>query len=317
MSDSRDPVVVESTRIGWTEGKAIGFIPLTIFYKDETANQANEKEILFFQTFGFGPELWRSIDEHPFPEATPADVYDAKNHSGRWGYLRYAENVPAQSFEYQDRWQNWLEEQKPKIQDNKLKEMLIAAGLEIREEQEEERFRLVPDWESFISYEKYQEEVEKNWEETQRDFIRKRAKKTCSACAAGEELYGDGYRYFHRKDVAFVKCASSDDHEFLETEAIEAYSAKSKSHYHLLRGDIDRYSRTHSSRRHIRSHTAFQKILEMGKEAIPFILNDLRKGRVGGIWTAEILSELVGQRGGDAQWWVEWAKAQKYAEIES
>lgn len=311
----RDTFVIESIKVAWTEGKSHGFIPWSFFVKDESANK-EEEAVLFYQTFGFEGPAWRSIDEHPFPEATPADIYDAVNHTGRWNYLRFAEDVSPERFLYHDQWQSWLEEQKPKIPDNKLKEMLNAAGLELYEPRFEDRFHLVPDWESVISYEKYHQEIEANWEAEQRKFIAKRAKSTCPACAADQQLYGDGYRYFHRKDFAFVKCASSSDHEFLETEAIEAYSVKSKSHYHLLRGEIDRYGRTHSSRRHIRSHSAFQKLLEMGQDAIPFILNDLRKGRVGGIWSAEILAELVGQRGGDAQWWIEWAKAQKYAELD-
>lgn len=316
MSYSRDPIAVLGTKVSWTEGNVSGFIPWSIFVKDESANKA-EESILFYQTFGFEGPAWRSIDEHPFPEATPADVYDAKNHFGRWYYLRYRDaSIPSQ-FEHQEAWERFIAQQKPEVSDEEVRARLIAAGLEVLEPQHEVRFQLVPDWESFISYDKYHAEAEKKWEEMQREFIEKRAKKTCPACAKGDDLYGDGYRYFHRKDFAFVKCVSSDDHEFLETEAVEAYTAESKSHYYLLRGYIDHYSRTHSSKKHIRSHTAFQKILEMGKEAIPFILNDLRKGRVGGIWTAEILSDLVGQRGGDPQWWIEWAKAQKYAELES
>jgi hypothetical protein len=316
MSSLRDPIAVAGTKIAWTEGTVSGFVPWSIFVKDESANR-EEEAILFYQSFGFDGPAWRSIDEHPFLEATPADVYDAVNHSGRWGYLRYRENIPQESFQHRDSRVDWLEERRPKVSLETVKEMLVAAGLEFHVPEAEERFHLVPDWESVISYEKYHEEIEANWEQMQRDAIAKRAKKECPACASDQPLYGDGYRYFHRKDFAFVKCASSGDHEFLETKALEVYSAKSKSHYHLLRGDIDSYSRTRSSRRRIRSHSAFQKILAMGEEAIPFILNDLRKGRVGGIWTAEVLAELVGQRGGDAEWWIQWAKAQKYAELES
>lgn len=45
--------------------KAHGFFPKSIFYKDETANPANEKEVLFFQDFGIPPskDLWKSMDE--------------------------------------------------------------------------------------------------------------------------------------------------------------------------------------------------------------------------------------------------------------
>lgn len=327
MEYSRDTVVIEHIKVAWTEGKVAGFVPWSYFVRDESANRKEEK-ICFYQTFGFEPAAWRSMDEHPFPEATPADFYDARNRCGRWDYLQYVEPVVAPEvavaaaaasggFEHQNVWEKWLkgdDNPEPEKMNEAVKGMLIAAGLEILPPEVEEKLHLVPEWESFISYEKHLQKVDEEWEETQRAYIAARAVKKCPACAAGEKLYGDGYRFFHRKDFAFTKCASSSDHEFLETPAIEAYSAKSKSHYRVLRGDINKYSRTRSSRKRLRSHEAFKKLVEMGREAIPFILHDLKKGRVGGLWSAEVLAELTGQRGGaDPEWWLAWAKSEKYS----
>jgi hypothetical protein len=298
MSDSRDPVVVESTRIGWTAGKAIGFIPLTIFYEDETANQANEKETLFFQTFGFGPESWQSIDEHPYPEATIADYYDAANGLGRWNYLRYMDRLPEDL--------------------DTVEKRIARAGLDpLPHEGEEPKFRLVPEWQSVITGEELERQIKAEWAAAYRAKTEARVKEVCSACAAGEKLFGDGYGFFHRREFAFEICAAVEQHRFLKTEAWALFSATAKGNYTLLKGYLNDYSRLNSSRKRIRSHSAYRKLLEMGEEAIPFILNDLRKGQVGGIWTAEVLSELIGQRGGDPHWWIEWAKARKYAEIES
>lgn len=304
MDYARDPVAIASTKVSWTEGHASGFVPWSIFTYDESANKANPREVLFYQSFGLGPAAWRSIDEHPFPEATFADLRDAVCHSGRFDYLRYVEGAPAR------RETGNPEELSPVAE---AEAMLTAAGLEIqREEEPGPGLRLVPEWESFISYEKHLELVEKDWAKAQRSALLRRAKRNCPDCAGDMELYGDGYSYYHRKDLAFVPCKSDDDHRFLKTKAVQAYTATAKSNYQLLRGTIDRYNRLNSSKRLIRSHSAFQKLVEMGPEAVPFILNDLRRGTVGGIWGAEVLAEIVGRRGGDPTWWTAWAKSNEF-----
>lgn len=76
MSDRGDAVIIETSKVDWTQGRPVGFIPLTTFYKEESANKHYKAPVSFFQDFGLGSPAWTSIDEHYFPEATWGDVYD-------------------------------------------------------------------------------------------------------------------------------------------------------------------------------------------------------------------------------------------------
>lgn len=287
----QDPVIAESIKIAWTEGKAVGFIPWSLFIKDESGNLAYDDEVLFLQEFGFRSQAWMSIDEHFLPEATASDFYDALNAAGRWNYLKYAEA--------------------PQVADTVIGR-LAEAGLSV-EPGPEPVLKLVQDWYSFISYDDYMTEIQKQKEEEKRKKILRKARRMCSLCAADERLFKDGTAYYHRKDFGFVDCPARWEHFELKSDATAVpLPTEKKKAYKLLRGYLEHDNRLISSKRLIRSHTAYRKILEMGKEAVPFILNDLKEGRVGGIWTAEVLAELTGQRGGDPAWWLAWAEKERY-----
>lgn len=71
----RDSVELLSTdRFAWSK-RVMGFVPKTIFYKEETANSATKMQVFFFQDFGVpNPrEIFWSIDEYTSLEATIAD----------------------------------------------------------------------------------------------------------------------------------------------------------------------------------------------------------------------------------------------------
>jgi hypothetical protein len=293
----QDPVVIESMRVTWTEGKSVGFIPSSIFIKDESADPQNEKPVYFLQEFGFGHPAWAAIDEHPFVEATPADYYDARNLFGRWDYIRHLPNFQSLTSEEHEK---------------QIPAMFAYAGIEVRNEIEEPRLRLVPEWVSVVSHDEHLELLWKEKKDRMKADLQRRVSELCKLCAAGDKIYGDGYRFFHRKSFAFIACMADKEHGELKTKAWAMFSKLSVDHYQLLRGHIDRYSRLNSSRKLIRSHDAFRKLVNMGPEAIPFILNDLRKGKVGGIWGAEVLAEVTGKRGMDSEWWLSWAKQEGY-----
>lgn len=313
MSADRDPVGITGTKVAWTDGHVAGFIPWSMFVVDESSNLGNKKETLFYQVFGFQPAAWRSIDEYPYPEATPSDWYDAINFRGRWGHLIYHGGLAghAESPDFK------REHDNANFRMESAKQRLAAAGLQVRDPDETPfELRLVPDWTSVISHDRHLELVEAEKEGVYRQKVESGVGKICAACRSHEKLFGDGYRFYHRQDFAFKLCAANESHKFLKTEAHAAYSGSSANNYRLLKGHLDRYNKLNSSKRLIRSHSAYRKLLEMGQEAVPFILNDLRKGRAGGIWTAEVLAELTGRRGGDPQWWEQWAKSEKYEVLE-
>lgn len=302
MTYARDTFVIESIKVAWTEGRSNGFVPWSFFVKDESANKGEEK-VLFYQPFGFQPPSWRAIDEHPFPEATFCDYCDAIFMEGRFRHYRSPE-MPAEK--------NWAETMARAVR------LLGDAGLEgnvdfsFYDFPPPANLKLVPDWTSFISHDEHLSLIEKEKWASVKAFLEHTVKERCAACASGTKLFGDGYRYFHRKDFAFVRCPAEKEHDELETEAWAMYANSTRENYRLLRGHMDRYNRLNSSRKLIRSHSAFRKLVDMGPEAVPFILHDLRNGRVGGIWSAEVLAELTGRRGGDPQWWLTWAKSENY-----
>ena len=295
----QDPVVVESLRVSWTEGKSVGFIPSSIFIKDESADPKNEKPVYFLQEFGFRHQAWAAIDEHPYPEATLADYYDLINFRGRWERIRYMEG--------------W----RPKAPDEEVDPAAVAAmmsvaGLDITFERKEPRFRLVPDWVSVVSHDEHLDLLRKEGQSIEKIRLQCKVRELCGACAAKEKIYGDGWHFFHRRAFAFTLCPADDEHGLLKTKAWAMFSKFAKENYRLLRGHLDRYNKLNSSRKLIRSHSAFLRLVQMGPEAIPFILNDLKKGRIGGIWSAEILAELTGKRGMSPEWWLSWAEQEGY-----
>ena len=287
---SRDTVVIADIKVAWTEGKAIGFIPWSFFVKDESANRKEERTC-FYQPFGFAPAPWRSIDEHPYPEATEADLYDARNGFGRWNYLAY------------------MDPESPERRATAtLRDRLVAAHLGTpHEEALTPRLQLVPDWRSVITYDEYMNEIEKAKIEVERGELEAKIKKVCPPCAAGAKLYVDGLLFFHRERSAFVRCLAEPEHRRLRSDAQPLFREGLRENYKVLRGHLDSYGRTNSSRRLIRSHSAYRKLVEMGPEMIPFILADLQEGKVGGIWTAEVLSELTGNNK-DFGGWLAWAQ---------
>lgn len=303
MTYARDTVVIETARVDWTEGKAVGFIPWSFFVKDESANR-KEESIGFFQPFGFAPPRWRTIDEHPFPEAAFSDYCEALAMLGRFARYRVDGKMPEG--------ETWAAAIARAVR------MLAEACLEASEdfsfdEWEQPRLSLVPEWNCFISHDEHLALIEKEKWASAKSFLEHQVRELCKACAGGSKLYGDGYRFFHRKNFAFVACDAQDQHDELKTEAWAMFSRNVKAEYRLLRGHLNSYTRINSSRKLIRSHDAFRKLLQMGPEAVPFILNDLKSGTVGGIWSAEILAELTGRRGGaDPEWWLAWAKSENY-----
>lgn len=77
---------------GWTAYKRVcGFVPKTIFYKDETALLNPPKDVLFFQDFGVPLPLGSPKDREP-REITWADIYEVRNLCFRWEHLRYTES---------------------------------------------------------------------------------------------------------------------------------------------------------------------------------------------------------------------------------
>jgi len=78
VTDSRDPVELLPSDGFAHSGRVAGFIPKTIFYKEETANSAVEIPVSFFQDFGIPDvrQIFYSIDEHPYMEMTLADIVD-------------------------------------------------------------------------------------------------------------------------------------------------------------------------------------------------------------------------------------------------
>lgn len=78
---------------GWTEGRAVGFIPYSWFHKEESALLNAPKDILFFQNFGFHDRSkWCSLQEPGVEPPTPAEVYDARCFRGRFAALAYTDN---------------------------------------------------------------------------------------------------------------------------------------------------------------------------------------------------------------------------------
>jgi hypothetical protein len=69
----------------WT-GQCVGFVPYTFWHKDETANTAEPRDLLFFQDFGLRERPLVDVVERP--EITLADVLDVINGRGRFSYLQ-------------------------------------------------------------------------------------------------------------------------------------------------------------------------------------------------------------------------------------
>lgn len=75
---------------GWTHGHVGGFVPRSIFYKDESGNAAYHPEVAFF--LDWDPLFWRSIMEPGVAEEDDldSDRYDRRNVVGKWWWVRWA-----------------------------------------------------------------------------------------------------------------------------------------------------------------------------------------------------------------------------------
>lgn len=73
---ARDPVILDPGDGFANAGRVGGFVPKTIFYDEPSANKAVTNEVAFFQDFGIPDpkQIFWSIDEHPYLEATMADM---------------------------------------------------------------------------------------------------------------------------------------------------------------------------------------------------------------------------------------------------
>lgn len=78
------------------QGRCVGFIPRTIFHKDESGNLRPPRDVIFFQDWEApDPEAWRSIKElQAKPIMTPAEEYDRRNVVGRYNWIRWAVGQP-------------------------------------------------------------------------------------------------------------------------------------------------------------------------------------------------------------------------------
>jgi len=276
MTESRDVVVIETAKVQWTEGKAVGFLPWTLFYEEETANKGYKAPVSFFQDFGFREQPWRSIDEHALPEATPADIY----HYGWWG--------------------------NPNVDWTVLEKQRSAPAA---------RLTLVPDWTSYIGPEQAAALEEARLQRRRAKELQERIRSACAECRRKEPLfYSNGY--VHRADIGhFTWCPAEDLHYDADTEVPLAPrpSDEALAEYRVLRGYLQEYGRTNSSKTIIRSHSAYRKLVELGRDMAPFIIDDIREGQIGGIWTAEVLADLTGKNN-DWAWWQAWAIQQKKEE---
>ena len=85
MSYPRDPSLLRSDDQFAYSGRAYGFVPWSIWYKEETANRHIKTEVSWFDHRGSrGGELV-AVKTEPFvPEITLADVYDVRRGAGRF-----------------------------------------------------------------------------------------------------------------------------------------------------------------------------------------------------------------------------------------
>lgn len=77
MSESRDPVELLPSDAFAFAKRTSGFVPMTIFYEEETGNLAAGIPLAFFQDFSIGlspQEAYRSIDEAMLMEITLSDL---------------------------------------------------------------------------------------------------------------------------------------------------------------------------------------------------------------------------------------------------
>lgn len=73
-------------------GRCVGFIPRTIFHKEESGNLRPPRDVIFFHDWEKPDHaMWRSIDElQAKPIMTPAEEYDRRNVVGRYNWIRWA-----------------------------------------------------------------------------------------------------------------------------------------------------------------------------------------------------------------------------------
>lgn len=265
---------------GWTHGRVHGYVPWSIFVKLESGNRAAE-ETLFFQDFGFGVrEFWRSIDEPDLTEVTDADIYDARNTCGRFG------NRPIEAGP----------------EDAALR--LAQAGY--RTEPDGEARAQAAAWKSFMSA----EDLATVLAEERRADLTARVKE-CPRCAAGAPLYVHRWGFVHAAEYGPGKCPAVAVHFELDTRAEELpENLFPGREYFRLKDALEDDIRLVSSPGQIRSHSAYGKIVLLGKAAVPLILADLSDGGCRGRWAPLTLADITGEaRAPEAAWWLGWGHA--------
>jgi len=277
MEYARDVTVIETMKVSWTEGKAVGFLPMTLFYEEETADEGYKAPVSFFQSFGFRDQPWQSIDEHYLPEATPADIY-------QYGW-----------------------DGNPTLDWARLREIRHGRAPTLS---------LVQDWSSYIGYEDYHAEDEKRRKKEHREFLKQRVSQVCSLCRTNETLYFWKYEFLHKVEIGYRRCPADLLHEDLGTKRLipPMPSKEAFSQYQVLRSYLERYNKLNSSKRLIRSHSAYRHLVELGREMALFIVDDIKEGRIGGIWSSEVLADLTGNKK-DSVWWRSWTMNQEEVEL--
>lgn len=256
---------------GWTYGRVHGFVPWSIFHKVESGNKAAE-ETLFFQNFGFGVrEFWRSIDEPDLVEVTDADIYDARNGLGRF-------------------------------RDSRGRRLRIKAT----DAAPEETPQAEAAWKSFIS----EDELAALLEKERRAALLLRVKE-CSSCASGLPLHDHFSGLVHPAEYGFAECGVPGVHWSLGTEADwlpeELFPVRE---YRRLKDALEDDIRLVSSPGLIRGHSAYGKILLLGKPAVRLILEDLSAGGCRGRWAHLALADVTGEASvPETAWWLGWGHA--------
>lgn len=197
---TRDPVEL-STSDGFAySGKTAGFIPRSIFYKEETANKAFKPLPGFFQDFGIPDprEKFWSIDEEYLLEITVADLCQFGE---RW-LLSNGYHYPREERKVDSA---WVPVWPP---------MLTLVQVE-------------PEWRSVD----FEEDILKREERKRTEELDREIRKTCSFCSNGFDLaLMDGLEYVHGSlyDKA-VRCTADFLHEKRMTVARYLHEPRSET----------------------------------------------------------------------------------------
>jgi hypothetical protein len=206
---ARDPEILYPTDTFAYSGRAIGFIPSSIFYKEETALLGIKPEVIFFQDFGLSIAGWfKSIRENERPEVTVCDIYDFKNQVGRWaGFGGHAH-----------------------MADQKAIAALLENGFVLPPPHETPERRVFavwppklelvqaePEWVSVMQDVDYA----RNMRQSDRREMDSKIVKACSRCAVNEPLaLHNGWTYMHGKKFEnLVDCGAEKLHRQRSTLA--------------------------------------------------------------------------------------------------